>query len=98
MSPRKRPAHFNKLLRAVVREMAELYNNLPVAYAIDQTKLVFSEEQLKTRDSQAKERFREARYEYERMPQEQQIAWQQRVIARASKRLCPTWPACTRST
>lgn len=85
MTPRKRPAEFNKLLRALVREMATLYNNLPTAYAMDQTKMFFTDEQLRTPDSSAKGRFKDARYEYERMPQVEQIAWQQRVIARYPK-------------
>lgn len=85
MTARKRPCEFNKLLRALVREMATLYNNLPTAYAIDQTKMFFTEEQLRTADTSAKGRFRDARFDYQRMPQKEQIAWQQRVIARYPK-------------
>jgi hypothetical protein len=65
--------------------MAELYNNLPTAYAIDQTKMFFTEEQLRSADSPAKERFKNARFDFQRMSQDEQSAWQRRVLDRYPK-------------
>jgi hypothetical protein len=80
MKPRSRPAEFNELFRALIREMAGLYNNWPSAYAMDQTKMLFSETELRENRTAEKDRFRETQFEFERMPIHQQIAWQQKVI------------------
>ena len=91
MTPRSRPAHFNKLLRAVVRTMVELDNNVSVAYAIFKTKRFFTETEQKDYDSPAVKQFRKAESEYFAMPFEQQLAWQKR-IKRTYPRLKPLIP------
>jgi hypothetical protein len=80
MPPRKRPREFNKLFRALVREMASLFNNLPTAFAMDKTKTLFTEEELKKDETPAKKRFKDAITEYYKMSSQQQGDWQDRVI------------------
>lgn len=79
MRPQKRPAHFNKLLRAMVRTMVELRNNEATAYAMAKTQLLFDDQELKTLDSPDKERFKASQNEYWKMPVDQQYAWQDGV-------------------
>ncbi len=80
MNPRSRPRHVTKVMRAMVREMAELYNNWPVAYAIDRTKRFFSEPELKVRDSKAKEKFEQAVREFKAMQDDDRYRWQKKVL------------------
>jgi len=80
MSPRKRPPHFNRLMQAMVRQMAESFNNSTVAYAIDRTKLFFSEEELKDIRSKASDRFRNAESEFYRMSSDEKLKWRDRVM------------------
>jgi len=79
MSPSLRPKHVTRMLRALVREMAESFNNSPTAYAIDQTKMVFSDQELQADDSPLKTRFKDAKWEYQTMPNDQRLAWHERV-------------------
>jgi hypothetical protein len=86
MNSRSRPRSFNRVMRAIVREMARLYNNWPIAYAIDKTKRFFSEEELKTRDSsKAKDKFKQAYMEFHALPDEDKLKWQARVIRRGPR-------------
>lgn len=78
--PADRPADFNKVFGAIVRTMAELYNNWSVAYAMHRTKLFFDETALKDNESAAAKKWRDAKREFDVMPFEKQIAWQERVI------------------
>lgn len=64
---------------ALIRVMAELHNNSAVAYAMDKTKMYFSEEDLKESHSKAAQRWRDKEYEFGRMPMKKQIAWRERV-------------------
>jgi hypothetical protein len=82
MNPRSRPPHFNKLLRALVRKMADLYNNWATAYAIDQTMMLFSEAQLRGDRSPGMEKFIVARSKFERMTIDEKLAWREKVIAK----------------
>jgi hypothetical protein len=82
LSPRSRPASFNRFLRALVRELAVNYNNLCIAYAIDQTKTFFTDNELKEGESRAKKKFGDAHSRYFKMTPEEQSAWQKRVIRR----------------
>jgi hypothetical protein len=77
--PRSRPKAFNKLLRALVREMAALYNNQRVAYAIDRTHLFFTDEQLPAAPTRAREAFTRALAEFDQMSMDEQIKWQEGV-------------------
>jgi hypothetical protein len=56
-SPKERPSDFNKLLRAIVREMAEPYNNCAVVYAIDETKTFVESRRNKPVDQDSRDRF-----------------------------------------
>ena len=80
--PAARPPEFNKLLRAIVRTMAESYNNSAVAYAIDKTKRFFDDSQLKEGDSAAIKKWLAARQEFETMSMDDQIAWRDHVMKR----------------
>lgn len=74
-----RPADFNKLFGAMIRTLAELHNNWSVAYAMHRTKLYFDEATVKQEESAAAKRWQDARYEFQGMPIDKQIAWQERV-------------------
>lgn len=80
--PAKRPAEFNLLLKAMVRTMAELFNNSDVAYAVYKTQMFFSEEQLKENRSAATDRWRKAWSDFHDLASEQQLAWRDRVMRR----------------
>ncbi len=80
MNPRSRPPAFNQFLRALVREMASLQNNWPIAYAIDQTKVFFTEGQLKGNDARSAIKFQDAVRRFEGMSFDQQYDWYKRVI------------------
>ena len=82
MRPRSRPPEFNKLLRALVREMAALHNNWRVAYAIDRTQMFFTDAELRGDRSASNEAFRDALAEFGRMSLDEQIRWQERVFHR----------------
>jgi hypothetical protein len=77
--PRKRPARFNKTLRALVRTMAASFNNSATAYAVYKTQQFFSEKELRDNESKPAERFQNAIREYEQMSSTEQIAWLQKV-------------------
>jgi hypothetical protein len=81
--PGARPKEFNRRLMAVVRFMAENYNNWEVAYAMDRTKRFFSEEEVKESFMSAPvKKWRDAQSEFYHMSQEDQFAWQRRVKKR----------------
>ncbi len=82
MSSQARPASFNTLLRALVREMARLQNNVSVAYAMAKTKRFFTETELKSNDEGPANKFRNAQAEFDGMDFEQQYDWKQGVIRR----------------
>lgn len=82
LRPRSRPREFNKLLRALVREMATIGNNWRVAYAIDRTQMFFTDAELRESSSQSKRAFEGALAEFDRMPSEEQFRWQERVTRR----------------
>lgn len=79
MPPRKRPKHFNKVLRAIIRAMAELHNNCAVAYAMWKTQRFFDEEEREGCDSPAAKKFWDAVYAFEAMSLDEQVAWIERV-------------------
>ena len=82
MRPRSRPRDFNRLLRALVREMAAIYNNWRVAYAIDRTQMFFTDAELREDRSPSKQAFERALAEFDRMPSDEQFRWQKRVTHR----------------
>jgi hypothetical protein len=79
LPPRKRPARFNRLLRALVRHMSETYDNLSVAYAMDQTKRYFDEEEVKKSDNPAVDAWRKAEQAFMSMSDDEQTKWQKHV-------------------
>jgi non-ribosomal peptide synthetase component F len=83
---RRRPKRFNKLMRALVRELAGAYNNSDIAYAIDRTHFYFTDEQLKHEDSRAKKAFAAACAEFAELSADARNAWEDRV-ARTQPRL-----------
>jgi hypothetical protein len=86
MSPRSRPPQFNRFLRALAREMAAIYNNSGVAYAMYQTQFFFTEEQLKDNKSRAATKFRDARCEFDRMTFDQQYDWREKLLRKRPRR------------
>jgi hypothetical protein len=82
MKPADRPEYFNHLLNAVVRMMAELHNNWPVAYAMDKTRMYFSVTDPFLADTEAEKKFAEAIREFEVMDVEKQWNWCKRVTER----------------
>ncbi len=75
----RRPKEFNRLMRALVRKMSELHNDVAVAYAMDKTKRYFDESESREPKTAAVEEWRRAKDEFERMPFEQQHAWQEKI-------------------
>ena len=82
MQPADRPEYFNHLLHAVVRTMAELNNNWPVAYAMDKTKMYFSETSPLKATTPAEKNFAEAAWAFERLDFKEQWNWRERVLKR----------------
>jgi len=83
--PRARPRHFNRTLMALVRAMAECYNNLPEAYAIHKTKRFFAEDEIANSNSTAAKRYRDARQEYLTMSLDEQLNWREQVTRRCPR-------------
>ncbi len=79
LSPRQRPKELNTVMRAMVRVMAEEYNDLPVAYAMDKTKRFFSKKQLAENNTKAVQQWHDAVREYVEMDWEQQWPWREKV-------------------
>jgi len=80
LAPQRRPKEFNRLMKALVRHMAETFNNSAVAYAMDKTGRYFSEEDAKGRDTDpAVRRWRDLHYEFSRLASKEQLAWRDRV-------------------
>lgn len=77
--PAVRPKHFNRAFCALIRVLAERFNNCDVAYAMDKTKL-FTEDQLKTDTSASAKKWDEAKHKYQGMSFEQQFAWRKRAV------------------
>lgn len=82
MKPADRPEYFNHLLDAVVRTMAELNNNWPVAYAMDKTKIYFSETAPFNAKTPAEKKFAEAARAFGVMDFKERWNWCQRVVKR----------------
>jgi hypothetical protein len=79
LRPTARPAEFNVVFGALIRTLAELYNNDAVAYAMDKTKIYFDEADLKENNSEVASRWRDKQEEFGRMPLEKRLAWRRRV-------------------
>ena len=78
-SPKDRLADFNKLLRAIVREMAALRNNCAVAYTMDDTRLYLEPRWAKPADHGSGERFEKAKVEFKAMSPDRQDEWLQKA-------------------
>lgn len=80
MDPPSRPASFNHFLKALVREMTRQPVDWPVAYAIDQTGLFFTEEQQAEFELPGVGEFIEAVRTFTGMPFEERLGWKERVM------------------
>jgi hypothetical protein len=80
--PRNRPASFNKVLRALVRTMAELDNNAAVAYAIAKTQRFFDnvENIAKENETPAIRKYRVALSEFEEMSFDERYDWRTKIM------------------
>jgi hypothetical protein len=65
--PRARPAEFNRIFRAVVSEMAHLFNNLETAYAMHKTLEIYSDDELRKDRTSRTDKFRDAQGEFRTM-------------------------------
>lgn len=81
-APRRRPREFNRLMKALVREMANLFNNRAVAYAMDKTGRYFTEDQLKETETATTRKWRDALATWRNMSMREQITWHQTVTRR----------------
>jgi hypothetical protein len=81
LPPKERPAHFNKLLMVLVRLMAVEFSNLPTAYAMDKTKMYFTDEALRESPSPATAKFVAARDSFARSSRQEQIDWALKVAS-----------------
>lgn len=77
----KRPAYYNALLLAIVRQMAIIDNNCSVAYAMQKTEMFFkdSESQAASQSPEQK-RFFAAAEAFRKLPFEKQWQWRNRII------------------
>ena len=75
MRPRSRPENFNKLFKAVVREMALLGNNSAVAYAMYRTHTFFDDTELEKDETPAAKKFKDAKSEFDRMSFDEHYDW-----------------------
>ena len=82
MPARKRPPRYNRILRALVRQMAETYNNWEVAYAMDKTKQLYTEKEAKDFDDPGADRWRKARNEFFSMSLDDKLQWMRHVESR----------------
>lgn len=78
---RKRPPQFNRIMRAVVRMMAETHNNLDVAYAMDKTKRYFTKKEAEDIGDNTVQQWRDATKEFLLMSLDEQVQWQEHVQA-----------------
>lgn len=81
----KRPRKFNEMLRAIVRMLVGLHNNLHVAYAIYKTKIFVALNDDETPQTPEAKKFRAAMDKYLNLDDEKQFKWMARV-----RRECPT--------
>ena len=78
-TPKRRPAPFNRFMKALVRHMAENFNNLEVAFAMDRTGCYIPEEPDPKVSEASREKWKSATQEFARMPQADRFAWRDRV-------------------
>ncbi len=79
-SLRHRSKELNRIIRAMVRTMAQVHNDEAVAYAIDKTKRYFADDQLQENDSKYAKAWRDARDEYNDMCWKKQWKWRERAM------------------
>lgn len=77
----QRSAEQNRILKALIRHMAETYDNEAAAYAFDRTGRYFTEQQIKESrlDDRNIRKFVDATREFENMPFAQQQSWRDRT-------------------
>jgi len=80
LAPQRRPKEFNQVLKALVRHMAETFNNSAAAYAMDKTGRFFSDDDIKARPTDpAVRRWQELCSEFTRFSDDEQFAWRDRA-------------------
>jgi hypothetical protein len=79
-SPQSRPASFTLLLRAMVREMVKLHNNVELAFAIAKTGRFFEKFELKDSANAAGRKFNDAIAEFNRLPLAKMESWQAGIL------------------
>ncbi len=71
----RRDRAFNQFFKALVRLMAESFNNSDIAYAMDKLGRLVPEEKPGPDESSLHRKWREAQAEYHEMSQDEQFAW-----------------------
>tara|TARA_A100000171_G_C2139571_1_gene153661 strand:+ start:285 stop:1010 length:726 start_codon:yes stop_codon:yes gene_type:complete len=75
MPKTRRSREFNQFFKALIRVMAETYDNRDIAYAMDKLGRLVAEEEAGPDESKISLRWRDARNEFLQMSQDQQFAW-----------------------
>lgn len=78
---RKRPAEFDTVWKSIIHTMAELYNNMSVAYAMQKTG-TYQEIPQFTAPNPAERNFKDKVGEFEIMPLDDQMKWRDGVLRR----------------
>lgn len=78
---RKRPKEFNRVFKAMIRQLAESFE-LDVAYAMDETGMFFEETVLwdSSKATPDERKFRDLKHAFRQLPDDEQLAWRERVI------------------
>ncbi len=82
LPPQSRPKHFNRTFGVITRMLAEMNHADSTAYAMDRTKMYFTEEELKKDKTPAKERFCKLRDEFYKQPHKTQARRVGRILAK----------------
>jgi len=81
LPPKERPKHFNRTFRIITRMLADTRNADRLAYAMHQTQMYFTEEQLKGDRTPAMQRFQKALDEFYKEPYKKQERRINRILA-----------------
>lgn len=82
LSWRRRSAKTNRVFRALIRHMAETYDNESVAFAFDKTGRYFTESEVleRRREDREVDKFAGAVREFQSMPLKEQEKWRRRTL------------------
>jgi hypothetical protein len=79
LPPKRRPAPFNALHKALIRQMAESYNNVEAAYAMDKTGRYLGPGGREVEDKEGKRAWSDYCHEYRGLAIDDRIKWMRKV-------------------